>query len=76
MDPQEPRIKPIISSEPGKNRQDSSECLKTSCFPFKTSFEEETKMEEQATEGKYKCSYVISVVYIYIIIISLNFSGN
>ena len=53
MDPQEPRIKPVICSEPGKNRQDSSECLKTSCFPFKTGFEE-TAMEEQGTDGKYK----------------------
>ena len=52
MDPQEPRIKPIIPSEPGKNRQDSSECLKTSCFPFKTTFED-TKMEEGSINGTY-----------------------
>ena len=48
---QEPRIKPIIASEPQKNRQDSSECFKTSCFPFTNSFKEEER-EDSSIEGK------------------------
>ena len=48
---QEPRIKPVIASEPLNHRQDSSECFKTSCFPFTNSFKEEAK-EESTVDGK------------------------
>ena len=53
---QEPRINPIIASEPEKNRQDSSDCLKTSCFPFTNAFKEEER-DESMMEGRYKFSF-------------------
>ena len=43
------RIDPIIPKEPRASRQDSSDCLKSACFPFKSAFDDQ---EEKPGDGK------------------------
>ena len=42
------RIDPIIPKEPKATRQDSSDCLKSACFPFKSAFDDQ---EEKPGDG-------------------------
>ena len=43
------RIDPIVPKEPRASRQDSSDCLKSACFPFKSAFDDD---EEKPGDGK------------------------
>ena len=43
------RINPIVPKEPTASRQDSSDCLKSACFPFKGVFDDE---EDKPGDGK------------------------
>ena len=43
------RIQPIVPKEPRASRQDSSDCLKSACFPFKSAFDDQ---EDKPGDGK------------------------
>ena len=55
------RIDPIIPKEPKASRQDSSDCLKSACFPFKSAFDDQ---EEKPGDGKkYKAIGIFLLLF-------------